>query len=343
MKRQALWFTAPGCVEVHEEETGQPQAGQVLVRARLSAVSPGTELLFFRGQVPEEMQLDESIAGMGAAVHFPFKYGYSCAGEVLEIGPGVSADWLGRHVFCFHPHESAFLAEISELMPIPDGIGWEDAVFLPNMETAVNFVMDSAALIGESAAVFGLGIVGLLTTALLAQLPLSLLACLDPVEERRQAAAGLGADLYLDPGERDALIRAARAAEAAGSPGGFDLAIECSGAPAALDQAIALTGFDGRIVIGSWYGKKAVTLNLGGKFHRSRIRLISSQVTTLAPGLSGRWSKARRFQTAWEQIRRIQPSRWITQKFPLEEAPKAYQMLDERQAGTIQMIFEYSR
>jgi 2-desacetyl-2-hydroxyethyl bacteriochlorophyllide A dehydrogenase len=341
MKRRSLWFSGPGCVEIHEEEVEQPQAGQVLVRTRLSGISPGTELLFFRGQVPEEMALDETIEGQQNPARFPFKYGYSNVGEVSELGPGVSPDWLGKRVFCFHPHESAYLAEPHDLMPIPDGISWEDAVFLPNMETALNFVMDGAPLVGETVAIFGLGIVGLLTTAVIAQLPVSLLIGFDPLLSRRNEAARLGTGLCLDPRERDGLSQAVRAAEAAGSPGGVDLTVECSGAPAALNQAIGLTGFDGRIVIGSWYGKKAVTLDLGGKFHRSRIHLISSQVTTLASGLSGRWTKQRRFTLAWEQLRRIQPSRWITHRFPLKDAQTAYQMLADGQPETMQVVFEY--
>ena len=341
MKRRSVWFSAPGCVEVREEEVGRPGPGQALVKARLSAISPGTELLFFRGQVPEEMALDETISGLGDAARYPFKYGYASVGEIMAVGPGVAPDWLGRRVFCFHPHESAYLVELDELKPIPEGMAWEDAIFLPNMETAINFVMDGAPLVGETAAVFGLGVVGLLTSAVLAQMPLSLLVGLDPLPNRREEAARLGAGLCLDPAQADGLAQAVNAAQAAGSPGGVDLAFECSGAPRALDQAIAVTGYAGRIVIGSWYGKKPVALNLGGTFHRSRIRLISSQVSTLAPELSGRWSKQRRFGAAWEQIRRIRPAKWVTQRFEIGEAQQAYRLLDEGGGEAVQVVLEY--
>ena len=88
--------------------------------------------------------------------------------------------------------KDAFVAKLDELMPIPDGIGMEDAVFLPNMETAVNFVMDGRPLVGEIVAVFGQGIVGLLTTALLTQFPLGGLVCFDRFEKRRLLALELG-------------------------------------------------------------------------------------------------------------------------------------------------------
>ena len=88
-----------------------------------------------------------------------------------------------------------------------------------------------------------------------------------------------------------------------------DLCFELSGAPSALNTAISLTGFDGRIMIGSWYGQKQSGLDLGGRFHRSRIRLISSQVSTIAPELTGRWDKDRRFESILDNAPLNQPSR----------------------------------
>jgi threonine dehydrogenase-like Zn-dependent dehydrogenase len=103
-----------------------------------------------------------------------------------------------------------------------------------------------------------------------------------------------------------------------------------------------LTTFSGRIIIGSWYGQKRTKIDFGGAFHRSRIKLISSQVSTISPELSGRWDKPRRFDVAWKSLERIKPEKWITQKFSLNDADKAYQLLDENPQETIQVIFDYS-
>jgi len=125
-------------------------------------------------------------------------------------------------------------------------------------------------------------------------------------------------------------------------PQGADLTYELSGSPAALDQAIRVTGYAGRVVLGSWYGSKRASLDLGGRFHRSRIRLLSSQVSSLAPEFSGRWSKERRFSVAWKMLQELKPSRWITHRFPLEEAEQAYRLLDTQPGEALQVLFTYT-
>ena len=339
MKRLALYFTAPYRVSVQEEPVSPPAADQVMVQTLVSAISPGTELLFYRGQVPTDLPVDETIAALAGEVGFPLKYGYAAVGRVVAVGAQVAPEWQDRLVFSFHPHESHFLASLAELMPVPPPVSPEAAAFLPNMETAVNFLMDGQPLIGEQVVIFGQGVVGLLTTALLARLPLASLVTLDRYPFRRETSLALGAHASLDPAEPQELTRLHAMLQQGQQ--GADLTYELSGNPAALDQAIAATGFSGRVVIGSWYGQKRADINLGGRFHRSRIRLISSQVSTLAPEWTGRWSKARRLQVAWWMLEQVRPARLITHRFPLAQAAQAYAMLDQHPEEAIQVILTY--
>jgi 2-desacetyl-2-hydroxyethyl bacteriochlorophyllide A dehydrogenase len=332
-----LSFIAPYQVEVVSQPAPNPQPGQIVVRTLLSAISPGSEMLIYRGQFPSELPVDETLPALSGSFRYPLRYGYSAVGEVIEIGESVDPAWLGKRVFAFQPHGSHYLASPDEVQVLPAGIDLEDAVFLPNMETAVNFLMDGAPLIGEDVVVFGQGIVGLLTSALLMQYPLNQLITLDRYPRRREASIALGVSHCLDPLEQEFTQVMANFL-----PGGADLAYEISGAPEALDLAISVTGFAGRIVIGSWYGQKRASLNLGGHFHRSRIRLISSQVSTISPEISGRWNKPRRFNLAWEMLRECEPSRWVTHRFPIEQAPAAYQLLQEHPEDAIQVLFTYS-
>jgi 2-desacetyl-2-hydroxyethyl bacteriochlorophyllide A dehydrogenase len=336
MNRLSVVFNSPGLVSVCEEALPELAPDKLLVQTLYSAISPGTELLVYRGQFPQGMDVDESIASLAGEFHYPLRYGYSAVGRVIAAGSQVEPGWEGRLVFAFQPHTSHFVALPDELMALPADIEPEEAVFLPNMETAVNFIMDGAPLIGECVTVFGQGIVGLLVTALLVQFPLSNLVTLDRYPLRRKASLEAGANASLDGGIPEAMQQLRLL-----HPQGADLVYELSGSPAALDQAIAATAYSGRVVVGSWYGDKPATLDLGGRFHRSRIRLVSSQVSSLAPELSGRWNKARRFEVAWEMIRRVMPRRFITHRLTVSEASRAYQLLDQAPEEAIQVIFNY--
>jgi threonine dehydrogenase-like Zn-dependent dehydrogenase len=341
MERQALYFTAPQQVAVRSEPLPSPSFGQVLVRSIISAISPGTELLIYRGLAPRDLAKDETIATLGGDFSFPLKYGYAVVGQVMEVGRGVAPGWEDRLVFAFHPHESHFLATPDELLVLPAGLTPEDAVFFPNMETAVTFLLDGQPLMGEQVAIFGQGIVGLLLTALLSRWPLSSLVTLDLFPRRRLLSEDLGAHVSLDPSAPDAPARLSACLQGNGPYPGADLCYEISGNPAALDQAIAATGFSGRVVIGSWYGLKRTDLNLGGRFHRSRVQLIGSQVSSISPELTGRWNKSRRYHATWEMLEQVKPARFITHRFPLAEAAQAYALIDCHPEEVVQVILSY--
>jgi 2-desacetyl-2-hydroxyethyl bacteriochlorophyllide A dehydrogenase len=336
---RALFFTAPGRVAVREVPLPPPGPEAVLVRTLVSAISAGTELLVYRGQAPTDLPVDETIAALPGRFAYPLRYGYAAVGEVVGLGPGVADDWLGRRVFAFQPHQSHFVAPLAALHPVPADLPTATAALLPSMETAVNLVLDGQPLVGEHVAVFGQGVVGLLTTAALARFPLAALVALDPAPLRREWAARLGASDSLDPAD-PAALRAALADDQ-GRPIGADLTFELSGQPAALDQAIAATGYHGRVVIGSWYGRKPVSLDLGGAFHRSKIRLMASQVSRLAPPLTGRWSTERRLAVAWALLRELPLAAIISHQFPLEGAATAYELLDQRPGTTLQILLTH--
>jgi threonine dehydrogenase-like Zn-dependent dehydrogenase len=94
-------------------------------------------------------------------------------------------------------------------------------------------------------------------------------------------------------------------------------------------------------VIGSWYGRKQANLDLGSRFHRSRISLISSQVSTISPGLGGRWNKSRRWQMALQMLQKIRPTQLVTHRFPIHDAAQAYALLEQNPQEAIQIILTY--
>ncbi len=335
MKNQVLYFKNPQEIAILEEEIPSPNTDEVLVKTLKSAISAGTEMLFYRGLMPQNLASDETIPSLKPKPVYPFKYGYCAVGKVMEAGSAQLEYLIGQTVFVFNPHESYFCAKESQLILLPEEISMNDALFLANMETAVNLVLDGSPLIGERVLVLGLGIVGLLTTALLEQFPLSSLLGSDFYCKRRDLGKELGADFTFSANPSDLQNESKPYLD------NIDLIYELSGNPEALNSAIAFAAYEGRIILGSWYGRKPCSIHLGEKFHRNRIKIVASQVSTLASKFLGRWDKSRRFAVTFKMLEKIKPSRFISHEFNIQDAQQAYQLLDKNPEDTLALTLTY--
>jgi 2-desacetyl-2-hydroxyethyl bacteriochlorophyllide A dehydrogenase len=330
---RAVWFTGPGQVEIREESLPALGPKDLLVRAACSAISHGTELLVYRGQIPPETTLD--LPTLAGSFGFPIKYGYASVGTVLERGAEVTDIEAGDRVFCLHPHQTAYVISTDLAWRLPAGLDPERAVFAANVETALNALLDTPVRIGERVAVFGQGTVGLLIGLLARRNGAGRVVVVDPIERRRSLALTLGADAALAPA---AAIPDALSDALGGRP---DLVFEASGSPPALQAAIDAVADDGTVTVCSWYGTKGVPLMLGGRFHRGRITLRSTQVGRIAPALSGRWGYTRRRATVLDLLAALPVESLVSHRFAFEDAPAAYALLIDRPAETAQVILTY--
>jgi 2-desacetyl-2-hydroxyethyl bacteriochlorophyllide A dehydrogenase len=333
-RANAVWFARPGVVELRDEPVPQPGPSEILVKTLRSAISQGTEMLVYRGQVDPRTSLD--LPTLGGSFAFPIKYGYASVGRVEEIGGAVEGIDRGDIVFVHHPHQSAYVVPAASAVRLPAELSPEAGAFLANVETAINVTLDAHPRLGDRAVVFGAGVVGLLVIQLLRRAGAATIIAVEPIERRRKLAADAGADTVLTSGP-----------ELAGQVidltegQGADLAIEVTGNPAALSQAIDCVGFQGTVVACSWYGTKPVSIELGGHFHRGRVRVVSSQVSHLDPALSPRWTMARRMNLARDLLARLQTLPMVTHRFALTDAAGAYRLLAERPEEAVQVLFTY--
>ncbi|RMG14416.1 MAG: oxidoreductase [Deltaproteobacteria bacterium] len=316
---RAVEFTAPGQCRVVEVPVGRPGDGEVVVAAECSLISAGTEGLLYRGEVEADVPLDASLPALGGRVRWPVRYGYAVAGRIEDSGEAV---------FAFHPHQSRFVVRREDLVPIGPHLSHDAAVFLPQVETALSLIMDAGVLPGERVAVVGLGVVGLLATALLNRIVGVEVVGIDPVDCRRERALDLGAAETRHP------------EEAAGLDA--DLVFEVSGRPEALETAVAACGDEGRVVVGSWYGTRRATLGFGTHFHRGRIALLSSQVSRIAPRLSGRWTPARRLALALRLLSELPVASLVTHRVPIERAAQAYEAIVRGDPERLAVLIRYT-
>ncbi|MDQ3964955.1 MAG: zinc-binding alcohol dehydrogenase, partial [Actinomycetota bacterium] len=282
---------------------------------------------------PADLPLD--LPTLAGSFGFPIKYGYATVGRVLDVGAGVENLAPEDPVFVHHPHQDIFVIPAAMPVRLPDGLDPLLGLFVANLETAVNIIHDTPLHLGETALVFGQGVVGLLVTQLLKIAGAGRVLAIDPLKKRRKLALIVGADEALEPDDLPGSVFDATAGR------GADVAVEASGSGAALQAAIDAIAVEGTVVVASWYGTKPVVLSLGGRFHRGRVQLRSSQVGRVSPDLGPRWDRNRRMETVLNLLPRLRLKELISHRFPFEEAPDAYRLVDEYADEAVQIVLTH--
>ncbi|HUC67521.1 MAG TPA: zinc-binding alcohol dehydrogenase [Stellaceae bacterium] len=278
IEARAFWLATPGRGELRRTDLSPPGPDQVLVRALASGISRGTECLVFMGRVPESQHQTMRCPFQEGDFPAPVKYGYASVGLVEAGAPEL----VGRKVFCLHPHQDRYVVPKDAVVPLPDVLPAARAVLGANMETALNALWDGAPRLGDRIAVVGCGTIGALVAALAARLPGAKVEIIDINPARAELAAALGC----------------RFSAPAAAEGEADLVVHASGSAAGLATALALAGFEAKVLELSWYGDGLVPAPLGAAFHARRLRLISSQVGTVAPARRARWTRRQRLEQA---------------------------------------------
>jgi 2-desacetyl-2-hydroxyethyl bacteriochlorophyllide A dehydrogenase len=322
---RALWFVGPGRVEVRPDPPpGPPEAHELIVRALASGVSQGTELLLYKGEAPTPF--DPSLEPPDAPV-YPRRYGYAWVGEVAEAGPGTSLA-PGRLVFALAPHGDVHRLAERAVRPLPADLPPERAVLAANLETALTVVWDAGIGLGDRVVVLGGGVVGLLSCLLARRAGASHVRLVERSPARRAVARALGIDEALAPDDDE-------------PRGDADAVIEATGRPDLLDRAIAHAGFEAAVTVASFYGTRKSPVELGQAFHRKRLTLRSSQVSSLPPARAPRWGYDRRFALVVELLRDERLDALLDAITPFDDAPGAYERAAHAPEPPLQIVFCY--
>jgi threonine dehydrogenase-like Zn-dependent dehydrogenase len=284
-----------------------------------SGVSQGTELLLYRGEGParfdptlgeRDENRDETRSGTGTGT-YPRRYGYAWVGEIVHAGEGTRLG-PGTRVFALAPHGEGHVLAESAVRPLPEDFSATRAVLAANLETAVTVAWDANVGFGDDVVVLGGGVVGILSAWLLARSGASV-TIIERSAKRREAAR--------------ALVPSAMIEETATPDGTADVVIEATGDPQVLDAAVAWTRPEGRIVVASFYGTKRAPIDLGDAFHRNRLELRASQVSSIPPRLRERWSPARRWLLVLSLLRERALDALLAPPVPFDRAAELYASL----------------
>jgi 2-desacetyl-2-hydroxyethyl bacteriochlorophyllide A dehydrogenase len=203
---------------------------------------------------------------------------------------------------------------------------------------ALNAVLAADVHVGETVAIFGQGVLGLLATQL-ATANGGRVVAVDGIAARRAHAAGSGAAVCLDPVVDDV---GATCRDLTGGRGA-DVCIEISGSYAALHEAVRSCAPGGRVVAAGFYQGDGLGLRLGEEFHHNRVQLVPSQIGAPPLGLAPRWTPERLHTTVIELVAagRLDVLRLVSNVVPVRHAADAYETLDADPAAALQIVLDF--
>lgn len=346
---RVVQFTGPRQVELAQHASADLPPGHLRVRTRYSGISAGTELTAYRGTNPYLTRTWDPEARLfregAAGIAYPVAgWGYSEVGEVLEVSPELAGTpglpAVGDVVWGIWGHRSEGIVPVERMLghTLPAGLEPLAGAFARVGAIAYNAVLAGDIHLGEDVAVFGQGVIGLLTTRL-AQLSGGRVTAVDALEGRLETARAYGAHQVLNA-RTDSV--AERLREATGGLGA-DLAIEISGAYPALHEALRSVAAGGRVVASGFYQGDGTGLRLGDEFHHNRVQLVCSQIGSVPPQLSHRWTVERLQRTFLRLVAegQVDVASLVSHVVPADEAADAYVLLDERPAEALQVVLEF--
>lgn len=343
----AITFSSPGTVGFLEELERPLGVNEVRLRTLFSGVSTGTEMTAYRGTNPylqKRWDRDRRLF-MHDPEHESIEYpitgwGYEEVGEVVETGADAGDVPLGSVVYGTWGHRTTHIvgSEYAQARILPPHVDPILGIFSQLGAIALNGVLDGAIRLGETVAVFGLGVVGQLV-AQLAKLSGAEVVGVDLIPLRLDTARRLGVDHVIDGG----VVSAAEEIRALTGRRGADLCIEASGAASALNEAVRSCAYSSRVVAMGFFQGDARGLFLGEEFHHNRINVVGSQISGVAPDLRHRWDVDRLVQTFMRLAAqdRLQIRPLITHIVPAGEAPALFQLLDERLSDVLQAVLDF--
>ncbi len=153
---QFVQVDEPYRVRLVSEPTRPPAADEVLLRARRSLISTGSELRRYR-----------RYAGYDAFQYPVTDLGYSMVGEVVAIGAAVEGVAVGERYVTVQRHATlvhtrANVDGVRTAVRVPEGVSDEAATFGPLLRSTVNWIRNAAITVTDTVVVVGQGLVGAL-------------------------------------------------------------------------------------------------------------------------------------------------------------------------------------
>ncbi len=331
---------ADGTLSAADTPYPVPSRESCLVRSRVSLISSGTErmlLEFGRAgwlekarqqpdkvrQVLEKIRTDGLLAtveAVRAKLDQPVPLGYSNAGVVLEVGEGVTQFRRGDRVVSNGPHAEVVSVPKNLCAKIPEPVSDEAAAFTVLGAIALQGIRHTAPTLGETFAVMGLGLIGLLAVQILRAHGCRVVG-FDPNPERLELARLFGAT-NLKQGELVDAVLICAATQS--SEPARQAAQICR-----KRGRIVLVGVTGLELSRDEFYKKELTFQVSCSYGPGRYDPAYEEKGQDYPLGYVRWTAQRNFEAVLQLMAegKLDTAPLITHRFPFERAEQAYHLL----------------
>jgi predicted dehydrogenase/threonine dehydrogenase-like Zn-dependent dehydrogenase len=354
--RQLLQNIKNGKSIVEDVPIPTPRAGQALVKTEASLVSAGTERMVVEfaekslvgkarsrpdlvKQVIDKARREGVLNTAQSAFNRlgqPMALGYSSAGTIIALGNNTQGFKVGQRVACagggFAVHAEYAVVPRNLLTPIPDNVDFESAAFTTLGAIALHGFRLAEPQIGESVAVIGLGLVGLLAAQIATAAGCNVLG-IDLDADRIALASSLG----LEAVQREKAIDSSAAFTASR---GFDVILICadtsSNDPVELAGVIArdrarvvATGSVGLDIPRKVYYEKELSFINSRSYGPGRYDSSYEEQGNDYPLGYIRWTEGRNFEAVVDLMAKdkLKVKPLITHRFPIEKATQAYDVI----------------
>lgn len=350
-----LIISGPSTVSIVEEPDEPLLDTAIRIKSIYNGISHGTEMNFYRGTAPQlkyDIRDGLFLQKKESDSLYPIWHGYETVGTVVEAGKKAVNFKVGDIVWAGTCHADVCVCDTAEdkkpffCERMPDGGDPEAGIFLALAGVAFDGYLTSGLMHGESAVVFGLGCIGLLTVQILSNAGINEIIAVDPIKKRRDLALGMGATTVVDPTE---VSPAEFIIDQVMKGSGVDAAIETSGSWAALHESVrcCASGY-GRVVALGFYQGQGSQLRLGEEFHHSTFYDIGASsilaINNRRDPAQGRgWDRIRIHRLLAKMLadKTIQTKQLLTCFYPFEQAEKAFQKIDKHPEDVIKVALKF--
>lgn len=367
--KQILQNLENGVTEVADLPAPQLKGGQLLIKTSRSLVSSGTERMLVdfgkagwiskaRSQPDKvRMVLDKvktdgilpTYSAIQSKLEQPLAVGYCNAGVVVDLGAGLSGKYkVGDRIASNGKHAEIVSVPENLCAKIPPSVTDEEAAFTPLIAIALQGVRLVGPSLGESYAVIGLGLIGLLTVQLLRANGCRVIG-FDFDGSRLALAKEFGAEVVDLSSDVDPARHAIEWTQGMGVDGVLITASTSSNDP--IHHAAKMSRQRGRIIL---VGVTGLELSRADFYEKELVFQVSCSYgpgrydTTYEdkgidyPSGFVRWTAQRNFEAALYLISNgsVNLKKLISHRFPIDHAAEAYDLISSN-SPSLGVLIEY--